>query len=229
MTGFEALLRWKHATLGAIGPDEFIPLFEKTALMCTVTEWVIDHALRQLAAWRAGGLDFSLSINLSSRDFGNVNLASDVIDRCQALGIPTERIELEITEGRWLRSNVQALPRLRALRDAGVSVAIDDFGTGYSNFGYLTELPVNVLKLDRSLVTGIADQSGMQLRAEAVVRLASALGYRTVAEGIEHADEIALLRSWGCDEAQGFLLARPMEAELVPAYVAQARTAAGLP
>ncbi|MDX6080971.1 EAL domain-containing protein [Xanthomonas campestris pv. incanae] len=229
VTGFEALLRWKHATLGAIGPDEFIPLFEKTALMCTVTEWVIDHALRQLAAWRAGGLDFSLSINLSSRDFGNVNLASDVIDRCQALGIPTERIELEITEGRWLRSNVQALPRLRALRDAGVSVAIDDFGTGYSNFGYLTELPVNVLKLDRSLVTGIAAQSGMQLRAEAVVRLASALGYRTVAEGIEHADEIALLRSWGCDEAQGFLLARPMEAELVPAYVAQARTTAGLP
>lgn len=101
------------------------------------------------------------------------------------------------------------MPRLRALRDAGVSVAIDDFGTGYSNFGYLTELPVNVLKLDRSLVTGIATKTGMQMRAEAVVRLANALGYRTVAEGIEHADEIALLRSWGCDEAQGICSPNP--------------------
>lgn len=147
----------------------------------------------------------------------------------QELAIPTHRIELEITEGRWLRSNVEAVPRLRTLRDAGVSVAIDDFGTGYSNFGYLTELPVNVLKLDRSLVTGIANKAGMQLRAEAVVRLASALGYRTVAEGIEHADEIALLRSWGCDEAQGYLLARPMEAELVAAYVAGAVAEQRLP
>ena len=150
-------------------------------------------------------------------------------------GMTVRPIELLLSDmdGTLLRPDHSLSPRtldaVRALRDAGVSVAIDDFGTGYSNFGYLTELPVNVLKLDRSLVTGIADQSGMQLRAEAVVRLASALGYRTVAEGIEHADEIALLRSWGCDEAQGFLLARPMEAELVPAYVAQARTAAGLP
>ncbi len=229
VTGFEALLRWQHASLGPIGPDEFIPLFEKTALMCTVTNWVIENALLQLAQWRAQGLEFSISINLSSRDFGNTNLAADVIDRCRALAIPTTRIELEITEGRWLRSNVEAVPRLRALRDAGVSVAIDDFGTGYSNFGYLTELPVNVLKLDRSLVTGIAEKSGMQTRAEAVVRLASALGYRTVAEGVEHADEIALLRSWGCDEAQGYLLSRPMEAHLVAAYVRQATEQQRLP
>ncbi|KAB7771800.1 EAL domain-containing protein [Xanthomonas maliensis] len=227
--GFEALLRWKHPVLGAIGPDEFIPLFEKTALMCTVTDWVIATALDQLAAWRSEGMDFNLSINLSSRDFGNLNLASDVIDRCTALGIPTSRIELEITEGRWLRSNVQALPRLRALRDAGVSVAIDDFGTGYSNFGYLTELPVNVLKLDRSLVTGIAVTPAMQLRAEAVVRLANALGYRTVAEGVEDAAEIALLRSWGCEEAQGYLLARPMEAAAIPAYYAQTNALHYLP
>ncbi|PPU59933.1 diguanylate phosphodiesterase [Xanthomonas codiaei] len=229
VTGFEALLRWHHASLGPIGPDEFIPLFEKTALMCTVTNWVIEHALLQLAQWRAQGLDFSVSINLSSRDFGNTNLAADVINRCNELAIPTARIELEITEGRWLRSNVEAIPRLRALREAGVSVAIDDFGTGYSNFGYLTELPINVLKLDRSLVTGIATKAGMQMRAEAVVRLASALGYRTVAEGIEHADEIALLRSWGCDEAQGYLLSRPMEAHLVAGYVQQAAERQRLP
>ncbi|OAG65671.1 EAL domain-containing protein [Xanthomonas floridensis] len=229
VTGFEALLRWHHASLGPIGPDEFIPLFEKTALMCTVTNWVIEHALLQLAQWRAQGLDFSISINLSSRDFGNTNLAADVINRCSDLAIPTTRVELEITEGRWLRSNVEAVPRLRALREAGVSVAIDDFGTGYSNFGYLTELPINVLKLDRSLVTGIAMKAGMQMRAEAVVRLASALGYRTVAEGIEHADEIALLRSWGCDEAQGYLLSRPMEAHLVAGYVQQATERRRLP
>lgn len=229
VTGFEALLRWQHASLGPIGPDEFIPLFEKTALMCTVTTWVIEKALQQLAQWRAQGLEFSISINLSSRDFGNINLAADVINRCRELEIPTARIELEITEGRWLRSNVEAVPRLRALREAGVSVAIDDFGTGYSNFGYLTELPVNVLKLDRSLVTGIANKSGMQTRAEAVVRLASALGYRTVAEGVEHADEIALLRGWGCDEAQGYLLSRPMEAHLVADYVRQATAQGRLP
>ncbi|MCF5935398.1 EAL domain-containing protein, partial [Xanthomonas perforans] len=183
----------------------------------------------QLAEWRTQGLDFSISINLSSRDFGNINLAADVINRCKDLAIPTTCIELEITEGRWLRSNVEAVPRLRALRDAGVSVAIDDFGTGYSNFGYLTELPVNVLKLDRSLVTGIATKTGMQMRAEAVVRLANALGYRTVAEGIEHADEIALLRSWGCDEAQGYLLAKPMEAHLVADYVKQTGALQRLP
>ncbi|SBV50914.1 hypothetical protein XBLMG947_1697 [Xanthomonas bromi] len=232
VTGFEALLRWHHTNLGPIGPDEFIPLFEKTALMCTVTNWVIESALAQLAQlaqWRAQGLDFSISINLSSRDFGDINLAANVIDRCRELAIPTARIELEITEGRWLRSNVEAVPRLRALRDAGVSVAIDDFGTGYSNFGYLTELPVNVLKLDRSLVTGIANKAGMQMRAEAVVRLANALGYRTVAEGIEHADEIALLRSWGCDEAQGYLLAKPMEAHLVAEYVKQTTAFQRLP
>ncbi|WP_184623351.1 GGDEF domain-containing phosphodiesterase [Xanthomonas sp. 3058] len=229
VTGFEALLRWHHVMLGPIGPDEFIPLFEKTALMCTVTNWVIESALVQLAQWRAQGLDVCLSINLSSRDFGNLNLAADVINRCNTLAIPTTRIELEITEGRWLRSNVEAVPRLRALRDAGVSVAIDDFGTGYSNFGYLTELPVNVLKLDRSLVTGIGNKAGMQVRAEAVVRLASALGYRTVAEGIEHADEIALLRSWGCDEAQGYLLSKPMEAHLIADYVRDAARRKCLP
>ncbi|MXV13662.1 EAL domain-containing protein, partial [Xanthomonas sp. LMG 8992] len=165
--------------------------------MCTVTNWVIESALVQLAKWRAQGLDFSMSINLSSRDFGNINLAADVINRCKDLAIPTTCIELEITEGRWLRSNVEAVPRLRALRDAGVSVAIDDFGTGYSNFGYLTELPVNVLKLDRSLVTGIATKTGMQMRAEAVVGLANDLGYRPVARGLEQADENPLRWGWG--------------------------------
>ncbi len=211
----EALLRWTHPMLGPISPGEFIPVLERTALMPALSRWVIDHALAQAAHWQKTVPGFSLSINLSPRDFDDQCVWSVLSERLHAYGLAPGLIEIEITEGQWLNHHPAALPQLREMAAAGVRIAIDDFGSGYSNFGYLSEVPISHIKIDQTLVTGLARSRTARLKVEAIIKLARQLGYRTVAEGVENDAELSLLRLWGCDEAQGYQLARPMHPDAV--------------
>lgn len=219
----EALLRWTHPMLGPISPGEFIPVLERTALMPAISRWVIDHALAQAAQWQDRVPGFSLSINLSPRDFDDQCVWSVLSERLHAYGLAPDLIEIEITEGQWLNHHPAALPQLRDMAAAGVRIAIDDFGSGYSNFGYLSEVPISHIKIDQTLVTGLARSRTARLKVEAIIKLARQLGYRTVAEGVENEAELSLLRLWGCDEAQGYHLARPMHPDAVLQLVSACR------
>ncbi|MEG2805483.1 sensor domain-containing phosphodiesterase [Stenotrophomonas sp.] len=222
----EALLRWVHPMLGPVSPAEFIPVLERTAWMPALSRWVVDHALTQLALWQHTLPGFGLSVNLSPRDFDDPHLWDMLSARLQAHGLAPSLLEVEITEGEWLQGHPGALPQLRSIAAAGVRIAIDDFGSGYSNFGYLSEVPIALIKIDRSLVTGLARSRTSRLKVEAIIKLARQLGYRTVAEGVESEAELSLLRLWGCDEAQGYHLAPPMAAEAATLLVAACRAGA---
>ncbi|WP_017905975.1 sensor domain-containing phosphodiesterase [Pseudomonas asplenii] len=204
----EALIRWQHPSLGAISPAEFIPLIEGAGQISRVTCWVIDRALNELAAWNDD--EIRLAINLSAQDFKGLDIASTLSRACQRSRIASSRLEVEITEGEWIRADPQVISQLAAVRELGVDVAIDDFGTGYSNFAYLHEIPANVLKLDKSLVTGLEHCPRNRIIARSVFQLAHELGYRTVAEGIETFRCLNLVREYGCHEAQGYFLSRPL-------------------
>jgi EAL domain-containing protein (putative c-di-GMP-specific phosphodiesterase class I)/GGDEF domain-containing protein len=215
LIGAEVLLRWKHPNLGLIPPGDFIPVIEKSSLMCEVTRWIIDKALAQLAVW---GTAFSgcLSINLSPRDFDGRQLVERFVMACAEHHIDPNRIELEITEGEWLEDNSNVLMQLADLRKLGAHIAIDDFGSGYSNFAYLHKIPAHVVKLDRSLIYQIESDPRKQVLAQHIVSLVNDLGYRTVAEGIETKEAFDHVRAYGCTEAQGYWFARPLEA---PAFI----------
>lgn len=213
----EALIRWTHPTLGPISPGEFIPVFERTALMDEVTHWVLDTALDQVQAWRAKGQDIPVSINLSSSYLSNASAWQDIRSKLEHRALPFSMIELEITEGEWLRPGSPAIGHIAAMAQAGITVAIDDFGSGYSNFSYLSDLPIHTVKLDKSLIDGIASSSRARAKVSAIHHLAHELGYLTVAEGVEHQAQVDVLAAMGVDEVQGYLLARPM----APAAVMQ--------
>jgi EAL domain-containing protein (putative c-di-GMP-specific phosphodiesterase class I)/GGDEF domain-containing protein len=209
LAGAEVLLRWQHPIRGLIPPNEFIPVIEKTPLINQVTHWVIDKALAQLATWGSAFMG-TLSINLSPRDFDDRRLVECFVKSCAEHHIDPNRIELEITEGEWLRNSPHILMQLTDLRLLGAHVAIDDFGSGYSNFAYLHEIPADVVKLDRSLIYGIETDARKQVLAEHIVSLVSQLGYRTVAEGIETEESFRQLEAYGCTEAQGYWLTKPL-------------------
>lgn len=208
----EALLRWNHPQLGPVSPAEFIPVFERTALMDNVTAWVVDHALAQLAQWRRQGLSLTLSINLSARDVARRGMADALIAGLHSKGLDCTDLEIEITEGEWLRADSLPGEQLQQLAAAGIRVAVDDFGSGYSNFGYLTELPIHTIKMDKSMIDGLPSDHRAQLKVQAVIGLAHGLGYNTVGEGAETDEQVALLQALGCDEIQGFALSRPVSA-----------------
>lgn len=216
----EALLRWTHPQLGPIAPGDFIPAIEKTALIHSVTRWVIRTAIGQLAQWdtRYQG---RLSLNLSPRDFDEGDLVDLLRETCQRQGVDPRRLEVEITEGEWLRRNPVAIAQLHELRELGLEIAIDDFGSGYSNFAYLYELPVTSVKLDRSLIHDLPTDPRKQEVVRALLALIGKLGYRSVAEGIETPEVLAFLQEAGCDEVQGYLLARPMALPAFEAWYAE--------
>jgi EAL domain-containing protein (putative c-di-GMP-specific phosphodiesterase class I) len=205
----EALIRWTHPVLGKIGPVEFIPLIESAGKISTVTRWVIDRALTDLSGWIDA--EVRLSLNLSPLDFAELDIALTLQNACRKYGIQPTRLEVEITEGEWIRADKRVTAQLTRIRELGVDVAIDDFGAGYSNFAYLHEIPANILKLDKSLVTDLESNPRNRIIARSVLHLASELGYRTVAEGVETFRCMSLVREFGCEEAQGYFLSRPLK------------------
>lgn len=220
ITGAEALLRWVHPVLGPISPAEFIPLAEKTALMRPLSLWVARHAIEQAAIWWRQGRAWRVSFNVCAADLEDVEFVDQLIALLQASDLPAEAMELEFTESALMTRPEDARRNLMRLRELGFGLAIDDFGTGYSNWTYLRELPASCLKLDRSLSIDLLCDERARAVVESITQLAKRLGYRVVAEGVETAELQELLQRFGCDEIQGFHLARPMRPEVLDGWLA---------
>ena len=218
LTGVEALVRWEHPARGLLGPDSFIALAEATGLIVPLGRWVLHQACAQLARWRTefpAAATLRLSVNLSARQFQHAGLVDDVAGILTATGVDPAQMVLEITESMLMHDTDCTIDTLDRLKALGLRLAIDDFGTGYSSLSYLRRFPVDILKIDRSFVDGIAAENGDATIAEAVVQLGRALRLQTVAEGIETTEQWSTLHNLGCELGQGFLFARPGEPALI--------------
>jgi len=227
-TSVEALLRWDHPTLGAIGPAEFIPLAEKTALIRELSLWVAEQAVMQTAAWQRQGARFKVAINVSASDLDSSAFANRLIELLNSQRLDPTSLEVEFTESALMRNPGEVSHQLQRLRSLGVEVAIDDFGTGYSNWTYLRDLPASTVKLDQSFIRNLSDDEKDRRLVRTIIDLAKRLELRVVAEGIETQAICELVAQWGCDEGQGYHIARPMAPELLLGWAAQnALTAQG--
>jgi diguanylate cyclase (GGDEF)-like protein/PAS domain S-box-containing protein len=224
LVGAEALLRWRHPERGWVPPGLFIPLAEESGLIHPITRFVLDTACRQTVAWRAEGLEIPVAVNLSAAEFRSGQAVRLLREALEAAGGDPALIEVEVTEGVFLRNAKAAADAVAELHALGVSVALDDFGTGYSSLGYLQHLPFDVIKIDKQFVDRVAEPGPSRHIVDAVVRLAHGLSARVVAEGVETRAQAEALAALDCDDAQGFLLSRPLAPE---ALAEQAR--AGLP
>nr|WP_306424687.1 EAL domain-containing protein [Methylobacterium persicinum] len=219
--GFEALLRWHHPADGLVPPTDFIPLAEETGLINPIGAWVLRQACNEAAGW-PGAL--RIAVNLSPIQFRTRDLVGSVQSALMASGLPPERLELEITEGVLLADNEANLATLHELRALGVRIAMDDFGTGYSSLSYLRSFPFDKIKIDRSFVSQVGESLHCTAIVRAVTGLAASLGIVTTAEGVETAAQLAHLRAEGCNEVQGFLFSRPVEASQVLELLSQAES-----
>jgi diguanylate cyclase (GGDEF)-like protein/PAS domain S-box-containing protein len=208
----EALVRWQHPTRGLLAPGEFLDIAERSGLVLDLGILVLRHATTQLAAWQQAGIDLKVSVNLSPRQLLDGDVAGAVLAACRDAGADPHGLVLELTENALIEALAVVGEQLRPVRDAGVGIALDDFGTGYSSLQYLRDLPVDMIKIDRTFVRdlGMSDDGAL---AEAIVRLGSALDLVTVAEGIETEVQLQRLRAMGCDHLQGYLLGRPAPAD----------------
>ncbi|MBE2993031.1 GGDEF and EAL domain-containing protein [Sphingomonas sp. CFBP 13603] len=224
--GAEALLRWRHPVLGDVSPAEFIPIIEQTSLARPTTQWVLETAMDQLAAWQRGGLAMTLSANISAANLGEADLSERITTGLARRELPFSCLEIELTESAIMDQPDQALAMLRRFRDAGVCLAIDDFGTGHSSLAYLQRLPAQIVKIDQTFIRDLSRATGSDFAlVETMIGLAHRLGYRVVAEGVETAKAAVILEELGCEEAQGFWFARPMEADQFVMWLSDRREA----
>ncbi len=219
----EALVRWNHPRHGCLLPGHFVPLAEETGLILRLGEWVMNEACRQLADWRDvfPGLDLSVAVNVSGRQFLDPQIVSVVRDALEAARLSPATLTLEITESVLMQQTESILERLEDLRRIGVRLAIDDFGTGYSSLGYLRRFPLDMLKIAKPFVDDVSAGVERAALARAVVGLGETLGLRTVAEGVEQAEQRAALTLLGCELGQGHLFAAPMPPDRLEGYLAQ--------
>jgi diguanylate cyclase len=212
LCGVEALVRWQHPRRGLLMPADFIDLAEQVGLMAPLGEQVLQLAVAQCRAWLDAGIRRPVAVNVSPSQFSDPGFVDRLLALLQQRQLPPSLLSIEITESMAMADGATTVQRLECLRAAGVQVAIDDFGTGFSNLSHLSQLPLDVLKIDRSLIEGI----GVNTKSEAIVRailgMARALGHRVVAEGIETWPQLRFLQQLGCDAVQGYLLGRPMPA-----------------
>jgi diguanylate cyclase (GGDEF)-like protein/PAS domain S-box-containing protein len=217
VVGFEALLRWRHPELGLVPPDEFVPLAEENGLIEPLGSWVLRTACSQHRAWREAGLPaLRLAVNMSARQFQGSDLDQRIRGVLDETGMDARCLELELTESVLMQEGDQTANLLADLSELGIGLALDDFGTGYSSLSYLQRFPITRVKIDRSLVSDIATSEGDAAVARAVIAMAHGLGVAVVAEGIETLEQLAILRRYGCDQGQGYLLGRPVLPAAVP-------------
>ena len=219
----EVLIRWRHPQRGIVAPDRFIPFAEQTGAIKAITRWVLQHALAQLASWQQQGWQLSLNINVSTRDLGQPDFPALVDAALRRAGVAASSLCLEVTESAIMDDPAQALRCLQALNEMGVRLSIDDFGTGYSSLAYLKKLPVQELKIDRSFVSGLDRDEADVTIVRSTIDLAHHMGLAVVAEGIETEAVSQRLRSFGCDQAQGYLYSRPLPAAEFIAWLKQHR------
>ncbi|WP_318153416.1 EAL domain-containing protein [Halomonas sp. ML-15] len=216
---FEALMRWQHPSLGFIPPDEFITLAERSGNIRLLTRWMIDSVCRQLAEWRSNGQTHSVAINLSAEDVIDPQLGQHLLSVLAHYDLNVEQLSLEVTESAVMQDPALAHRCLSELRQAGLTVAIDDFGTGYSSLAQLKQLPVAALKIDKSFVMSLDTQPDDVVIVRSTIDLGHRLGLSVVAEGVETAAIAAMLREFGCDELQGYLIAKPLPGHEVAAWL----------
>jgi diguanylate cyclase (GGDEF)-like protein len=224
--GVEALVRWTHPRLGALAPDAFIGLAEQTGHTRRLTRWVLATGIAQAARWQTAGLDLRVALNISARDLEDATLPRHVAGLLAAHGLAASRIVLEITESALMRDADAALPVLHALAAHGIALSVDDFGVGQSSFAYLRRLPVRELKIDRAFVMPLADSAQDRVIVRSIIELAHALGCDVTAEGVEDPVALEHLARMHCEHAQGFSIARPMDAQALAAFVAAHATVA---
>jgi diguanylate cyclase (GGDEF)-like protein/PAS domain S-box-containing protein len=223
VVGAEALLRWTNAELGVVAPAEFIPVAEESGLIVPIGEWVLDEACRQAVTWQAPGRPpISVAVNISAVQFARGNLEDTVRRALAASGLPPELLELELTESILIRNVDSVLATVMRLKRLGVMLSIDDFGTGYSSLTYLKRFAVDKLKIDQSFIRDLVADAESEAIVQAIVQMARSLKLRTVAEGIEDDEVLAHLKTLGCDQGQGYGIARPMPAPALLAFLADA-------
>ncbi|TAF07378.1 MAG: GGDEF domain-containing response regulator [Nostocales cyanobacterium] len=217
VAGFEALIRWQHPQQGWISPAKFIPLAEQTGLIITLGESILETACRQLTIWQDQFLDhlpLSLSVNLSGVQLNEPGIVPHLIHQYQCLGLHHVTLKLEITESTLMHNTQKIINCLQEFRAAGIQICIDDFGTGYSSLSYLRDLPIDILKIDRSFVSRLEDDKNLGIVA-AIITLADTLGLDVIAEGVETISQMQRLRSLGCKYGQGYLFSPAMPADLI--------------
>jgi diguanylate cyclase (GGDEF)-like protein/PAS domain S-box-containing protein len=211
IVGVEALLRWPHPRLGLVPPDRFIPVAENSGLILPIGEWVLRAACAEVIKWRAAGLAVvPVAVNVSAVQFRHNGFCALIREVLAGTGLDPESLELELTESLLLSNADVTLPVLEELREIGVRLSIDDFGTGYSSLSYLKKLHANKLKIDRSFVQGLADNSSDAAIATAIISMAKSLNVTVVAEGVETQEQLTFLRDHQCDEVQGFYFCQPV-------------------
>lgn len=221
LVGAEALLRWNHPELGSISPGEFIPVAEDCGLILQLGEWVLRQAVRQARQWRDQGLALVMAVNLSAVQFRQADLPALVARILQEEGLPASCLELELTEGVAMYDPQQAIAVMNALHEQGVRMSIDDFGTGYSSLNLLKQFRVYKLKIDQTFVRDIETDPEDSALVAAIIHMADSLGLLTIAEGVETAAQLEILRSHGCKELQGYWFSRPLPAAEFTAYARQ--------
>jgi EAL domain-containing protein (putative c-di-GMP-specific phosphodiesterase class I) len=203
----EALVRWRHPQRGLVPPNQFITLAEETGLIVPLGIWILRQACRDAVNWPA---HIKVAVNLSVAQFRKGDLSDIVAQTLAETGLSPDRLELEITETVLLEKNAENLAVLRHLKSLGISIVLDDFGTGYSSLSYLKMFPFDKIKIDRSFVEELASRADCAAIVGAVISLGRSLDIGTIAEGVETAEQVALLRAAGCREAQGFFFSRPV-------------------
>jgi predicted signal transduction protein with EAL and GGDEF domain len=212
VSGFEALLRWRHPERGMIQPNDFIPLAEEIGLIVPIGEWVLRRACEDAATWPA---NIKIAVNLSPVQFRSRGLVQAVLSALAHSGLPASRLELEITESVLLGETEANLATLHSLRALGASISMDDFGTGYSSLSYLRSFPFDKIKIDRSFVNEMMERADCVAIIRAVAGLGISLGIATTAEGVETSAQLDRLRAEGCTEIQGYLISPPRPASEV--------------
>lgn len=213
ITGFEALLRWRHPQRGLLYPDAFIHLAEETGLMIPIGNWVMETACAQAKIWCGMGFpNMVMAVNVSPRQFLHADLASQIIEVLEKTNLPPNCLELEITESIIMQEIDSSIRIMESLAERGVRFSVDDFGTGYSSLGYLKKLPINVLKIDKSFIRDIASDPDDAAIVGAIIAMSDKLGLQVVVEGVENHEQLALLKEYSQIRVQGFLLGKPLTA-----------------
>jgi EAL domain-containing protein (putative c-di-GMP-specific phosphodiesterase class I) len=218
--GFEAMLRWQHRERGLISPAEFIPYAERSGHIRAIGLFVLEEACRAAMGWPA---HLRVAVNISAVQLSDDGLFDAIKTILARTGLPPQRLELEITESTLIEDAVRVGALLRAMHEYGLALAIDDFGTGYSNLSHLRDFCASRLKIDRSLISGLRSDCDAASIARAISSLGHALGMAVLAEGVETETELTLVRAMGCDEVQGYYLARPMPEADITAWLAKFR------
>jgi EAL domain-containing protein (putative c-di-GMP-specific phosphodiesterase class I) len=214
VSGMEALVRWLHPEGNIIAPDTFIPVAEETGLIIPLGDWILRTACLQTRQWReAGHASLKVAVNLSARQFQQTDLAQKFLAILQETGLPAEALEIEVTESALMANMAETKSTLEQLAACGISIALDDFGTGYSSLYHLKHLPIAAVKIDRSFVTDLTSNADDVAIVRAILSMSADLNLRTVAEGVETAEQLEFLRQHDCSEIQGYLFSRPLPAK----------------